>query len=74
MGRSSGGAVDDPWNNPSKGEQIAKSFLDQGVDIVHPVAGETGNGSIKAMLAAGKWAIGVDNDQAITLPTTARRS
>ena len=57
----------DTWNDPSKGEQFAKTFLDQGVDIVHPVAGETGNGAIKAMLAAGKWAIGVDNDQAISL-------
>ena len=57
----------DTWNDPAKGEQFAKTFLDQGVDIVHPVAGETGNGTIKAMLAAGKWAIGVDNDQAITL-------
>ena len=66
-----GSGSTDTWNNPSKGEQIAKSFLDQGVDIVHPVAGETGNGSIKAMLAAGKWAIGVDNDQAITLPDSA---
>ena len=54
----------DTWNDPAKGEQFAKTFLDQGVDIVHPVAGETGNGTIKAMLAAGKWAIGVDNDQA----------
>ncbi len=41
------------------------------MDIVHPVAGETGNGSIKAMLAAGKWAIGVDNDQSVTLPESA---
>ena len=59
---------DNPWNDPAKGEQLATTFLDQGVDIVHPVAGETGNGTIKAMLAAGKWAVGVDNDQAITLP------
>jgi len=58
----------DTWNDPAKGEQFAKTFLDQGVDIVHPVAGETGNGTIKAMLAAGKWAIGVDNDQSLTLP------
>ncbi len=58
----------DTWNDPAKGEQFAKTFLDQGVDIVHPVAGETGNGTIKAMLAAGKWAIGVDNDQTLTLP------
>ena len=46
----------DTWNDPAKGEQFAKTFLDQGVDIVHPVAGETGNGTIKAMLAANKWA------------------
>ena len=44
----------DTWNDPGKGEQFATTFLDQGVDIVHPVAGETGNGTIKAMLAAGK--------------------
>jgi basic membrane protein A len=59
---------DNPWNDPAKGEQLAKTFLDQGVDIVHPVSGATGNGTIKAMLAAHKWAIGVDNDQALTLP------
>ena len=63
----------DTWNDPAKGEQFAKTFLDEGVDIVHPVAGETGNGTIKAMLAAGKWAIGVDNDQAISIPESASR-
>jgi basic membrane protein A len=59
---------DNPWGDPAKGEQLAKTFLDQGADIVHPVAGATGNGTIKAMLAAGKWAIGVDTDQALSLP------
>jgi basic membrane protein A len=59
---------DNPWGDPAKGEQLAKTFLDQGADIVHPVAGGTGNGTIKAMLAAGKWAIGVDTDQALSLP------
>ena len=58
---------DNPWGDPAKGEQLAKTFLDQGVDIVNPVAGATGNGTIKAMLAANKWAIGVDTDQAISL-------
>jgi basic membrane protein A len=58
---------DNPWGDPAKGEQLAKTFLDQGADIVHPVAGATGNGTIKAMLAANKWAIGVDTDQAISL-------
>jgi basic membrane protein A and related proteins len=58
---------DNPWGDPAKGEQLAKTLLDQGVDIVHPVAGATGNGSIKAMLNANKWAIGVDTDQALSL-------
>ena len=61
----------DTWNDPAKGEQFARTFIDQGVDIVHPVAGETGNGTISAMLEAGKWAIGVDNDQALTIPDSA---
>jgi basic membrane protein A len=58
---------DNPWGDPTKGEQLAKTFLDQGVDIVHPVSGATGNGTLKAMLAAGKWGIGVDTDQAVSL-------
>ena len=56
-----------PWGDPAKGEQLATTFIDQGADIVGPVAGGTGNGSIKKMLAAGKWAIGVDTDQALSL-------
>jgi basic membrane protein A and related proteins len=66
-----GGA--DTWNDTAKGEQFAKEFIAQGVDIVHPVAGETGNGTIKAMFEAGKWAIGVDTDQWISIgpPTNA---
>lgn len=56
-----------PWNDPAKGEQLAQTLVDQGVDIVHPVAGATGNGSIKAMHDEGLWAIGVDTDQYISL-------
>ena len=64
---------DNPWNDPAKGEQLAKGLLDQGVDVVHPVSGATGNGSIKAMFEADKWAIGVDTDQFISIgpPTNA---
>ena len=53
---------DNPWNDPAKGEQLAQTLIDQSVDVVHPVAGATGNGSIKAM-NDNKWAIGVDTDQ-----------
>jgi basic membrane protein A len=59
---------DNPWGDLAKGEQLAKQLIDQGADIVGPVAGATGNASIKAMAAAGKWAIGVDTDQALSLP------
>ena len=59
---------DNPWADLAKGEQLAKQLLDQGADIVAPVAGATGNASIKAMAAAGKWAVGVDTDQALSLP------
>jgi basic membrane protein A len=59
---------DNPWGDLAKGEQLARNFLDQGADIVGPVAGATGNASIKAMAAADKWAIGVDTDQALSLP------
>ncbi len=65
-----GSGGNDTWNDPGKGEQFATTFLDQGVDVVHPVAGSTGNGTIKAMHAAGKWAIGVDADQWISLGDT----
>lgn len=58
---------DNPWNDPAKGETIAQTMFDQGVDVIHPVAGATGNGSIKAAADEGLWAIGVDTDQYLTL-------
>lgn len=63
---------DNPWGDLAKGEQLARQFIDQGADIVGPVAGATGNASIKAMAAVGKWAIGVDTDQALSLPEYAQ--
>ena len=68
-----GSGGNDTWSNPTKGKQFAQTFLDNGVDIVHPVAGGTGNGTIETMKNAGKWAIGVDTDQYISIgpPTNA---
>jgi len=57
-----------PWNDSAKGETLAGTFVDQGADVVGPVAGSTGNGSIKYMQSKGLWAIGVDTDQAVSLP------
>jgi len=68
-----GSGGNDTWGDPAKGEQLAKTLHDQGVDIIHPVAGATGNGSIKAAQEGGYWAIGVDTDQYISIgpPTNA---
>jgi basic membrane protein A len=68
-----GSGASDTWNNPTKGKQFAQTFLDNGVDIVFPIAGGTGNGTIEAMHTAGKWAMGVDTDQYISIgpPTNA---
>jgi len=68
-----GSGAADTWNNPTKGKQFAQGFLDQDVDIVNPIAGGTGNGTIESMHNAGKWAIGVDTDQYVSIgpPTNA---
>ncbi len=58
---------DNPWGDAAKGESLAAGFVDQGADVVGPVAGSTGNGSIKYMASKNLWAIGVDTDQAISL-------
>ena len=68
-----GSGGNDTWVNPTKGEELAKTFHDQGADIIHPVAGATGNGSIKAAQEGDYWAIGVDTDQYLSIgpPTNA---
>jgi basic membrane protein A len=59
---------DNPWGNKEFGKTAAEQFMSQGADVVHPVAGQTGEGTYEAMLAAGKYAVGVDADQCLTLP------
>ena len=58
----------DTWANTAKGEEFARNFVDQAnVDVVHPVAGATGNATIKGMFERDLWAIGVDTDQWVSL-------
>ena len=58
---------DNPWGDPAKGEQLAKTFIDQGADIV-----ASGRGRHRQRLdqgdARGQEAgpIGVDTDQALS--------
>ena len=51
---------------PDKGKAAANSMFQKGADIVYAAAGKSGDGVIQAAHSAGKWAIGVDSDQAVT--------
>ncbi|MDN4479970.1 BMP family lipoprotein [Demequina muriae] len=51
------------------GQNITQGFLDQGADIVMPVAGPVGLGAASAIQSAGDaWMIGVDSDWTESAP------
>ncbi len=51
------------WENPAKGEALAKAMIAQGADVIYHAAGRTGEGVIKACADAKVLAIGVDSNQ-----------
>ncbi|MGN6489028.1 MAG: BMP family lipoprotein [Devosia sp.] len=59
-------AVAGTFSDPAKGKEIALAQLNQGADIIFPIAGGTGLGALQAVKEAGggKLAVGVDSDQA----------
>jgi basic membrane protein A len=57
-------AVAGAFNDPAKGKEIALAQINQGADVVFPIAGGTGIGSLQAVKDSGKLAVGVDSDQA----------
>jgi len=62
---------DKTFTDPEWGATTAKSMMDNGADAVFGCGGLTGNGAITAAAQAGKYAIGVDADQFLTLPEAA---
>jgi basic membrane protein A and related proteins len=58
------------WTDPAKGKEQALAMYQQGADIVFQVAGGTGEGVFQAALESGKYAIGVDSDQALIEKST----
>ncbi len=56
------------FSDVSKGYEIGKSLFDDGVDIVYHAAGAVGIGMFRAAKETGNYAIGVDQDQAESLP------
>lgn len=63
-------AVAGTFNDPAKGKEMALAQISQGADVVFPIAGGTGIGSLQAVKDAGKLAVGVDSDQATIFAAT----
>ncbi|SOH94118.1 basic membrane protein A [Monaibacterium marinum] len=51
------------WNNPTRGDELARSQFARGVDVVYHAAGGTGVGVLQAAADEGLLGIGVDSNQ-----------
>jgi basic membrane protein A len=60
------------FGDPAKGKTAADGMYQQGADVVYAAAGGSGGGVFTAAAAAGKMAIGVDSDQALTAPAAVK--
>ncbi len=57
------GSFTEDFEDLTKGQNLAQGFIDQGADIILPVAGPVGLGAAAAAQEAGNvWIIGVDSD------------
>ncbi|QCJ48036.1 BMP family protein [Haloprofundus sp. MHR1] len=54
------------FNDTQAGNEAATAMYNDGVDIVYHAAGNAGTGVFQAAQDAGKFAIGVDQDQSLT--------
>lgn len=63
------GSFTGDFSNQANGQNLAKGFIDQGADIIMPVAGPVGLGAAAAAQEAGDvWIVGVDADWFETSP------
>lgn len=51
------GSIAGKFDSPGDGERIANDFINQGADIIHPVAGQTGLGAASKAKQSGKASI-----------------
>ena len=58
------------WDDPARGKEITLAMYEQNADIVFQIAGGTGVGVFEAAEEQGRYAIGVDSDQAIIIQDT----
>jgi basic membrane protein A and related proteins len=65
---SSSGFLASSFNDTLQGANLADSLIRLGADVIFPFAGKTGNGALFKIKEKGKWAIGVDFDQYVSIP------
>ncbi len=59
-----------PFSDPAKGKELALAQIQQGADVIFPIAGGTGIGALQAARDSKVMAIGVDADQATIFSAT----
>jgi len=52
-----------PFNDPTKGKEVALSMNDNGIDVIYHAAAGSGNGLFEAIRERNFYAIGVDSNQ-----------
>ncbi len=62
------GSVDSGFADQTVGQTLGTGFIEQGADIILPVAGPVGLGTAQAAQEAGIQIIGVDSDWTLTAP------
>ncbi|MEL7625594.1 MAG: BMP family ABC transporter substrate-binding protein [Anaerolineaceae bacterium] len=63
------GLFSNSFDDQQKGNELAKSLMDEGADIIMPVAGPVGLGAAAAIKERGNaYLIGVDSDWVLTSP------
>ena len=60
------------FNDPATGKSIAQQMIGQKADVLFQVAGLSGQGVLSAACDANVYGIGVDVDQYVSVPTTAK--
>jgi basic membrane protein A len=60
------GSFTEDFEHKTKGQAVTEQMIQQGADIIFPVAGPAGLGGLQAAKDAGKWGIWVDTDGCVS--------
>ena len=60
------GSFTDDFEDKTKGQQTAEQMIQQGADVIFPVAGPAGLGGLQAAKDKGVWGIWVDTDGCVS--------